>query len=389
MPHLAHLSQPQATVLALWSFGMVLARSCALSAVSRLLAAGRQRSEPTVRQRWRAWDDDTQRQRGPKRQARRVETGFAPVLGGVVRGWPGTPLALALEATPWGTRCGVWAVRVGDRGWASPGAWGLLPAGATPAGRREWRREWRRLGPASPPGGPGLIVAKRGWSAPWRCRRLTRLGWPPVVRLNPGGSFRPTGAPCWRPLPSLAPQPGTRGRGTALACPRPPVACTLLARWEAGDKDPWLLRTALAPPASDAAWYGRRAWLAQGVQSTKGAGWPWHRPRMSPPARAARRWRAVAVATWWRLSVGGEADEARPASPLLDVPAWCPARPRTRRATRLRLVRGFRQGWGRLRVALRRQEPLPPGRGVPAPWPAGPPLAGDPYAPGVVLPEAA
>ena len=29
--HLPHLSKPQATVLALWSLGMVLARSCALT----------------------------------------------------------------------------------------------------------------------------------------------------------------------------------------------------------------------------------------------------------------------------------------------------------------------------------------------------------------------
>ena len=44
MQHLSHLSMPQTTVLALWSFGMGLARSCALSAVSSLLAAGMQRS---------------------------------------------------------------------------------------------------------------------------------------------------------------------------------------------------------------------------------------------------------------------------------------------------------------------------------------------------------
>ncbi|MGI8550807.1 MAG: hypothetical protein ACR2PL_08485 [Dehalococcoidia bacterium] len=36
---LPHLSKPHATVLALWSVGMVLARSCALSAVSLVLAA--------------------------------------------------------------------------------------------------------------------------------------------------------------------------------------------------------------------------------------------------------------------------------------------------------------------------------------------------------------
>jgi hypothetical protein len=74
---------------------------------------------------------------------------------------------------------------------------------------------------------------------------------------------------------------------------------------------------------------------------------------------------------------------------LLDVTGWCPERPQTRRATRLRPVSVFRQGWVRLLVALLRQEPLPQGRLEPEPWPAVPPLAGDTYAPGIVLPEAA
>jgi hypothetical protein len=72
--HLSHLSKPQATVLALGSLGMVLARSCALSAVRRLLATGRQRAEQTVRQRLREGAYAAPRTRGAKRQARRVET---------------------------------------------------------------------------------------------------------------------------------------------------------------------------------------------------------------------------------------------------------------------------------------------------------------------------
>src|SRR6266478_3677709 len=36
--HLPHWTKPQATVLARWSLGMVLARSCALTAVSAFLA---------------------------------------------------------------------------------------------------------------------------------------------------------------------------------------------------------------------------------------------------------------------------------------------------------------------------------------------------------------
>ena len=36
---LPHLSRPQAHVLALWSYGMVLAKSCGITTVAALLAA--------------------------------------------------------------------------------------------------------------------------------------------------------------------------------------------------------------------------------------------------------------------------------------------------------------------------------------------------------------
>jgi hypothetical protein len=51
MQHLTHLSKPQAMVLTLWSVGMVLARSCALTTVSAMVVAGRK--EKTIRQRLR------------------------------------------------------------------------------------------------------------------------------------------------------------------------------------------------------------------------------------------------------------------------------------------------------------------------------------------------
>ncbi len=389
MHHLSHLSKPQATVLAMWSFGMVLARSCALTAVSSLLAAGMQRKEDTVRQQLREWYYDVKRKRGTKRQVLRVETCFAPLLGWVVCWWQGTQLALAIDATTLGQRFVVLAVSVVYRGCAIPVAWVILPAGAKHAWRREWLRLLRLLRPAIPHGWTVIVLADRGLYAPWLFRRITRLVLHPFLRINTGGSFRPAGAPCWRPLASLAPRPGTSWRGTGLAFTRNQVACTLLARWEDGYKDPWLILTDLPPEASDAGWYGLRAWIEQGFKITKRAGWQWHRTRMSHPERAARLWLAVAVATLWLLSVGGAADATIPASTLLDVTELCPDRPRTRRATRLRLVSVFRQGWVTLLVALLRQGSLPEGRFVPEPWPAVPPLEGATSEPPMVLPAAA
>ena len=133
-----------------------------------------------------------------------------------------------------------------------------------------------------------------------------------------------------------------------------------------------------------------RAWIEQGFKITKRAGWQWHRTRMTDPERAARLWLAVAVATLWLLSVGGEAEETIPDSTVPDLTALVPTPQRARRATRLRLTSVFRRGWNLILVALLNQAPLPMGRFVPEPWPAvSVPEEETPSLPGLALPWAA
>ena len=372
MQHLPQLSKPQATVLALWSLGMVLARSCALTAVSALVAVVEGRKANTIRQRLREWYYEAPDKRGSQRQALQVETCFAPLLGWIVSWWQGTQLALALDATTLGTCFVVLAVSVVYRGCAIPVAWVILPANQKHPWRREWRRLLRRLGRVIPRHWTVIVLADRGLYAPWLFRRIVKLGWHPFLRINTGGTFRPTGTRCFRPLRTFVPQPGTRwqGRGTAFAGKPRRLDCTLLACWEAGYKDPWLILTDLAPEASDAGWYGLRAWIEQGFKLTKRAGWQWHRTRMTDPARAARLWLAVAVATLWVVSIGGVVDATIPEGTLPDVTGLGPAYRRPRRATQWRLMSVFRRGWLMLMGALLRHEPLPEGRFVPESWPA-------------------
>ena len=372
--HLPHLTKSQATVLALWSLGMVLARSCALTAVSAFLAPWLGRQENTVRQQLREFCYEAAAKRGTARCALRVELCFVPLLAWVVSLWQGTQLALALDATTLGTRFTVLVVSVVYRGCAIPVAWVVLSATATHAWRREWLRLLRQVHRAVPRSWTVIVLADRGLYARWLFRRITRLGWHPFLRINTGGTFRPAGRVHGVPLQTLVPQPGTSWQGTGIAFKgrHRQLHCTLLARWEAGYKDPWLILTDLPPEASTACWYGLRAWIEQGFKITKRAGWQWQRTHMTKPDRAARLWLAVAVATLWLLSVGGEAEETIPASTVLDVTALVLQQPRTRRATRLRLVSVFRRGWNLILVALLDQAPLPLGRFVPEPWPVVP-----------------
>jgi hypothetical protein len=139
--HLPHLSKPQAAVLALWSLGMVLARSCALTAVSLFLAKGLDRKANTVRQQWREFCDEAKANRGGPRPELAGESWVAPLLAGVLRWWEGQPLALAVEATTLGQRFVVLVVSVLSRGCAIPVAWTVLPATA----KQAWRGEWLRM----------------------------------------------------------------------------------------------------------------------------------------------------------------------------------------------------------------------------------------------------
>src|SRR5437870_153496 len=189
--HLPHLSKPQATVLALWSLGMVLARSCALTAVAVFLAVWLNRQEQTVRQQLREWCYEAEAKRGAHRQALEVGTCFVPLLRWVLHRWQGTQLALALDATTLGLRFTVLAISVVYRGCAIPVAWTLVPANQPEAWRRHWLRMLRQLRPAIPRGWTVIVLADRGLYAGWLFRRIVRLGWHPFLRINTGGTFRP------------------------------------------------------------------------------------------------------------------------------------------------------------------------------------------------------
>ena len=374
--HMPHLSKPQATVLALWSLGMVLARSCALTAVSAFLATWLQRKSRLCASSCVSFAMRPRPNVGPLA----APSPWSPAL---CRSWPGLSTngkgpnwPWPLMRRPWAPALRSWHSAWSIGGCAIPVAWTILPATVKHAWRREWLRMLRQVHRAVPRTWTVIVLADRGLYARWLFRRITRLGWHPFLRINTGGTFRPKGHVRSVSLKTLVPEPGTTWQGTGIAFQgrHRQLHCTLLACWEAGYKDPWLILTDLPPEASAACWYGLRAWIEQGFKITKRAGWQWQRTHMTKPERAARLWLAVAVATLWLLSVGGEAEETIPASTVPDVTALVPAQPRMRRATRLRLVSVFRRGWTLILVALLDQAPLPIGRLIPEPWPAVTPL---------------
>ena len=253
-----------------------------------------------MRQQLREWCYEAPAKRGSQRQALAVEACFAPLLRWVLLA--GGPTGAG--ARSWATALPCWRSAC-STGAVIPVA-AILPATAKGA----WKPEWRRL---LPPAGHGASDHDRH-----------RLGPGAVCPLAVSGHCPPGVAPPaagQRRRPVSAPGPGALAAGQL--CPRaghpvatpghgvqdPPAGLYLVSLLGTGAGGALVAGDRLAPGGQHGAWYGLRAWIEQGFKLTKRGGWQWQRTRMNP-ARAARLWLVVAVATLWLVSVGGVAEDA-------------------------------------------------------------------------------
>ena len=99
----SHLSLPQVSGLATWSFGMVMTSSSSLTRVSHLIAKINTESENTVRQRLKEWykEGKAKAKKGNKRVSLEVKNCFGSLLSWIIDLLPETTqeLPIALDAT--------------------------------------------------------------------------------------------------------------------------------------------------------------------------------------------------------------------------------------------------------------------------------------------------
>jgi hypothetical protein len=400
-----HLSRPQATVLALYSFGMILAQRCGLNSVVAALMPLLGVGFLTLRSRLQEFYQPATAKSGTKREALDVTTCFAPLLAWVLKGWPSTRLALALDATTLGDCFTVLSISVVYRGSAIPVAWKILPGNIAHAWKPEWLALLAAFSKSVPSGWTVVVMTDRGLYARWLYRAIVGLGWHPLMRITRCGKFRKQGSKASVPVDRFVAKPGRRWQGRGTAFPRKPenrLECTLLACWEEGYDEPWFVLTDLGPEQAESLWYGMRAWIEHGYKLLKSAGWRWDATRMTDCDRAERLWLVLAVATRYVLAVGGDFESSQEV-PVETIPAMaaaakaakpdtardqrsgvqradrprCPApppkseppAPRLRASgTKERLVSVFRQGLSALLALLIAGHALPEPRWKPEPW---------------------
>lgn len=316
------LTRPQAVGLALWSIGIVLAKSCSLTAVALTLATWLSWPRPNLLKRLHEWyleagakKGSGTRGRGRKRRDWRVEDCAPALARWILALWPSPSVVLALDATAIRDRFTVLTIALVYRRCAIPLLWTILP-GNTP---EPWQPHWERMLGKVADQIDGdrfvLVLTDRGLYSPRLFRAIVHVGWHPLMRIRAQGYYRPRGQASWIALANFAPPLDQQEAwyGDAFKNREGRLACTLVAWQTEGHAEPWLLLSDLHVERVQACWYGLRAWIESCFKHLKAVGWDCERTRMTSPERVARHWLALAVATLWTISAGGEAEAAEEA----------------------------------------------------------------------------
>lgn len=370
--HFSHLSKPQAHILAIFSFAMVAVQSCGNSSVALFLALLLDEKEGSMRQKLREFCYNAKDKKGEKRCEIDVQTCFVPLFNWILSYWSPDEkrMALALDASTLRQLFTVLSLSVVYRGCAIPVAWIIVPACKKGAWKPHWQKLLSIVDAVIPKDWLVIVLTDRGLYAKWLYKAIRKNAWHPFMRINQGGKFRPIGQVGFRDLVDVVRQTGCAWSGI-VDCFKTKSArlrCTLLVRWDEGYCDPWLILTDLAPEQATVAWYGMRGWIEQGFKDCKRGGFRWEQTKMTDPERATRLWLVIAVASFWAILVGGQADANLSASSLDALPATHIAHRTATHKSRPRRVSCFKRGIIMILVALIKGEPIPSGSFIPEAW---------------------
>ena len=324
--NMSQLSKPQAKLLAMYSFGMVLTSRSGRTSVAAVLAELLNEEEANIDSRLRDWYCEAAAKPGydAERQVGRdqvdVGTCFEPWLRWILSHWQDRVLPLALDATMLRDRFIVLSISLVYRGNAIPIAWKILPGNQSHPWEPEWERLLTLLQPAVPPSMLVLVLTDRGLYSRSLFRKIQEFHWHPFMRIKNGGSFRPQ-EQNFLPLATFAARRGQFwcGVGTAFQRVSRQQPATLLAFWAQEAKEPWLILTDLPPDQAEICWYALRFWIEPSFRTIKRGGLLWHHTKMTDPERAERLWLPMALAMFWFMSAGTPRDELQITTPAFST----------------------------------------------------------------------
>lgn len=301
------LSKPEANVLGLFSYAMILTRGSGLTRLSTWLAQVEQVPAERLRQRLREFYYEAKAKRGKNRREVQVEECFADLLRGLLSGWQGRKeLVLVLDASTLGERFVTLNLSVVYRGCGIPVAWKLLRANQAEGWKAHWLRLLQVVAQVVPTDWQVLVMADRGLYAPWLYRAIQANGWHPFLRVKEKLLFQGQGEQAFRPIRERLARRGRQWQGKGRWSEQgEPIEGTLLMGWEHGYEQRMAVVSDLEPEEARVAWYQMRFWIEDEYKDHKRGAFHWEQTKMTDPARAERLYLAMAVAMQAAVLLGG------------------------------------------------------------------------------------
>jgi hypothetical protein len=287
--------------LAVFSVSAALAGHCHGGRLAAVAPSPRAK----VLSRQRRWERLLGNRRlGPARAMGMLAGALLPWLGAAGR----RRVVLILDETPGGVggRLRCMRLSVAYRKRSLPVAFECYGAGRPPLPMpRLLSRLLRRAARSLPRGVEVTLLADRGLSWPSVLDCCAALGWHYVLRLQRDTRVRVEGRVVksawelagWRGARRLAP-------GVEVFKDAGWRRANVVATWEVGCREPWLLASDLPATFMRCRNYCRRAWCEQSHRDDKSHGFNWHLSRVRDPYHAARLLLVMALATLLCLSLG-------------------------------------------------------------------------------------
>lgn len=152
---------------------------------------------------------------------------------------------------------------------------------------------------------PVLLVGDSEFGAVEVIRQLEVWGWRYVLRQKAHHQVYLSPATGWQRFGDLVEEPGcSHWLGRGLLTLQHAYPTNLLAHWEKGEKEPWLLATNLSSRQETLKAYGRRMWVEEMFGDLKGHGFDLESTHLRHFQRLSRLTLAVALLYVWLISVG-------------------------------------------------------------------------------------
>lgn len=344
---LSGLHAHQAKTLGLLSWTMALAGSCCAGRVASLAPAGNAKPASVRRRMERLLANDRLDAAGAMLQ----------LSGSILRDWHGRSLLLILDETPRQNtlRCMRLSVAFHKR---SITLLSICYAPDRPPMPVPKLIRWmlRQVAARLPRDVTITLLADRGLCWPTILRQCRRLGWHYLLRMQSDTRVRLADGTTTPAAHQLAPRVGTRWFGDDVRVFKKAgwMRANVVAAWEDGCKEPWLLVTDQPARFGCCRRYCKRTWCEESHRDEKSHGLNWQRSRVDDPDHAQRLILLMSLATLLCIATGATAIK-RGLRRLFE--------PRLRRLSSV-----FRLGKQCLEYSSTHEQTLVPLPAIPPPW---------------------